>query len=69
MGGRLAGFMVLRWTPLSSDRTFSNFLFSVWKAVLGLEEGPGLLGDLIVHLEEEPSDIQSSFERYNEYQT
>ena len=28
--------MVLRWTCLSSAKTFSNLWFSLWKAVLGL---------------------------------
>ena len=61
MGGRLAGFMVLRCTPLNSDKTFSNLLFRVWKAVLGLVEVTG-------RLEQDPSDMTSSWEVSCKYQ-
>ena len=38
MGGRLAGFMVLRWTWRSSANTLLNLLLRAWKAVLGLDD-------------------------------
>ena len=56
MGGRLAGFIVRRWTCLSSERTFSNPLLIAWKAVLGLAMA-GLLGGRPTDIQD-PSDTQ-----------
>ena len=58
IGGRLAGFIVRRWTCFSSERTFSNLLLMAWNAVLGLAAAGGGFPDL-----QDPSETQPCWGR------